>query len=102
MSLKQRLSATVDEDLLNAGHLAVSEGQAENISAWVNEALRMKVESDRRLRALDEFITAYELEHGEITDDEIREIARRVRAGAVVVRASSSKREVPKKRSGVQ
>ena len=42
-------------------------GRAESVSAWVNEALRMKADHDRRLQALDEFVAAYEAEHGEIT-----------------------------------
>ena len=100
MGIKQRLSATVDEELLEAGHVAVSEGQAENISAWVNDALRMKVESDQRLRALDEFIAAYESEHGEITDDEVREVTRRVKGSAVVVRGATRPGQVSKKRRG--
>ena len=101
MSKKQRLSATIDEELLVAGQVAVDEGKAENISAWVNDALWMKVENDRRLRALDEFITAYEAEHGEISDDEIRETVRRTRGSAVVVRGGSKAGQTSKKRRGV-
>ena len=56
------------------------------MSAWVNDALRLKADHDRRIRALDDFLAAYEAEHGTITDDEIRQATRRARAGAVVVR----------------
>jgi hypothetical protein len=74
---------------MQAGHDAVAEGRAESISAWVNDALRLKADHDRRMRALDEFIAAYEAEHGEITEEEMRAAARRARAGATVVRAAS-------------
>lgn len=86
MSVKQRLSASVDADILAAAQAAVLERRAPNISAWVNEALRRQVEHDRRMRALDHFIAAYEAEHGVISDEEIREASRNTRARAVVVR----------------
>jgi Arc/MetJ-type ribon-helix-helix transcriptional regulator len=86
MSAKQRLSASVDAELVAVAQEAVTEGQAESISAWVNDALRLKARHDRRLRALDEFLAGYEAEHGEITEEEMREAARRARGRAVVVR----------------
>jgi Arc/MetJ-type ribon-helix-helix transcriptional regulator len=69
-----------------AAQQAVSDGRAENISAWVNDALRLKADQDRRLRAVDDFLAAYEAEHGEITEDEMRAAARRARERAIVVR----------------
>lgn len=86
MRMKERLSASVDADLVAVAQEAVAEGRAESVSAWVNEALRLKVEHDRRLRALEEFVAAFEAEHGEITDAEMSEAARRARGRAVVVR----------------
>ena len=86
MSAKERLSASVDADLVAVAQEAVAAGQAESVSAWVNEALRLKVAHDRRLRALDEFVAAFETEHGEITEAEMSEAARRARGRAVVVR----------------
>lgn len=83
---KQRLSATVESDLLAAGHAAVAEGRAESISAWVNDALRRQADHDRRMRSLDAFLDAYEAEHGEVTEAEMQTATRRVRARAVVVR----------------
>ena len=50
------------------------------------EAIRLKAESDRRLRGIDEFIAAYEAEHGEITDDEMEAAYQRAKARAIVVR----------------
>jgi Arc/MetJ-type ribon-helix-helix transcriptional regulator len=86
MKVKERLSASVDADLLAVAQEAVAHGRAESISAWVNEALRLKVAHDRRLRALDEFVAAFETEHGEISEAEMNEAARRARGRAVVVR----------------
>lgn len=86
MTKRQRLSATVENDLLAAGRAAVAEGRAESLSAWVNDALRRQADHDRRVRALDEFLQAYETEHGEITEEEVRAATRRTRARAVVVR----------------
>ena len=86
MSGKGRLSASVDTELLAAAQEAVERGHAESVSAWVNEALRLKADHDRRLAALDDFLAAYEAEHGEITEQEMHDAARRARAGAAVVR----------------
>lgn len=86
MSTKERLSASVDAELMAAAQKAVTDGRAESISAWVNDALRLKADHDRRLQALDDFLAAYEAEHGEITEDEVRAATRRARERAVVVR----------------
>ena len=86
MSAKERLSASVDADLVAAAQEAVAQGRAESVSAWVNEALRLKAAQDQRLRALDEFVATFEAEHGEITEVEMSEAARRARGRAVVVR----------------
>ena len=76
----------MDADLVAVAQEAVARGRADSVSAWVNEALRLKVAHDRRLRALDEFVAAFEAEHGQITEAEIGEAARRARGRAVVVR----------------
>jgi len=93
MSTKQRLSASVDTELMAAAQQAVTEGRAESISAWVNEALRLKTDHDRRLKALDDFLAAYEAEHGEITEDEMRAAGRRARERAIVVRGRPEEQE---------
>jgi Arc/MetJ-type ribon-helix-helix transcriptional regulator len=90
MSSKERLSASVDADLVAVAQEAVAEGRAESVSAWVNEALRLKVAHDLRLQALDEFVAAFEAEHGQITEAEMREAARRARGRALVVRGAHS------------
>lgn len=92
MSSKHRLSASIDADLMGAARTAVAGGQAPNISAWVNAALRLKIEHDRRLQGLAEFIKAYEAEYGEITADEMRLAARRAKSRAVTIREVGSKR----------
>ncbi len=89
MTAKNRLSVTIDADLIAAGQAAVAAGEADSVSAWVNEALRLKAEQDRRLRALDQFIAAYEAEHGEITDEEMDAAVRSMRERAIVVRGGA-------------
>jgi Arc/MetJ-type ribon-helix-helix transcriptional regulator len=93
MTSKSRLSVTVDEDLIEAGQAAVAAGEAESISAWVNDALREKAERERKLRGLDEFIKAYEAEHGEITDEEMEAAYRSMKARAVVIRGGEVLRD---------
>jgi Arc/MetJ-type ribon-helix-helix transcriptional regulator len=92
MTTKRRLSASVDAELVALAQEAVTGGRAESISAWVNDALRLKADHDRRLRALDDFLAAYQAEHGEITDDEMRDAARRARERAIVVRGDPEQR----------
>jgi hypothetical protein len=99
MSTKQRLSASVDAEVLAAAQSAVDEGRAVNLSAWVNEALRRQADHDRRMQALDEFLAAYEAEHGVITDDEIRAASRRARERATVVRARTRRAAAQRRHS---
>ncbi|MDQ3035228.1 MAG: hypothetical protein M3Y87_22670 [Myxococcota bacterium] len=89
---KARLSVSVDADLVEAGETSVARGRAKTLSAWVNDALRLKADHDRRLDSLGSFIAAYEQEHGEITAEEMRLAARRARARAVPARAMPSPR----------
>jgi hypothetical protein len=91
MTGKQRLSASVDAAVLVAAQAAVSEGRALNISSWVNEALHRQAEHDGRMRALDAFLHSYEAKHGVITEDEIRDVSRRARDRAIVVRGKKRK-----------
>ena len=93
MTMRERLSATIEADLLEAGRVAVAEGRAESLSAWVNGALRRQADHDRRMKALDEFLDGYEAEHGDITEQQIEATARRARARAVVVRTPAGEQE---------
>jgi hypothetical protein len=88
---KQRLSASVDADLLEAAEQAVAQGGADSVSAWVNDALRLKLTHDRRLDALAAFIAEYEAVHGEITGEDVRRAGRRARSRAVVVRGRATR-----------
>ena len=99
MTGKQRLSASVDAELLRLAQSAVEAGRAESVSAWVNDALRLKADHERRMDALDSFIAAYEDTHGAITDTEMDEAVRRARGRATVVRTAPAKRQT--RRSGV-
>ena len=68
---KERLSASVDAELIEQARAAVAAGRAENVSAYVNEALRQYAEHDKGLAALDEYMAEYEAEFGEITAEEM-------------------------------
>jgi hypothetical protein len=88
MKAKQRLSASVDADLLAAAEAAAKRGEAANVSAWVNEAMRFKLEHDRGLSELAAVIADFEAEHGAITNVEIEQAARTARSRALTVRGS--------------
>lgn len=93
MTEKRRLSVSVDADLVQAGQAAVSAGTSASLSGWVNDALHRQVEHERRLRGIGEFIRAFEAEHGEITEAEMSEVARDMRARAIVVRGGPIRRQ---------
>lgn len=83
---KQRLTVTVDPELVQAGNAAVAAGRAQSLSEWVNTALLARTTRDRRLESLAEAVAAFEQEHGAIGADEIVVQQRTDRASAVVVR----------------
>jgi len=95
---KERLSVSVDADLVAAVERDVSRRRAESMSAWVNDALRLKLAHERRLEALAAFVSAYEDEHGTITADEMQLARRRAQARAVVVRTAPAKSGRPARR----
>ena len=86
MPTKDRLSVSVDADLVAAGRAAVEAGQAESLSSWVSVALERQAQHDARLAAMDEFLAEYEEEHGVITEEEMEAVERGVRKRAIVVR----------------
>jgi Arc/MetJ-type ribon-helix-helix transcriptional regulator len=100
MSGKQRLSASVDADLMAVAQDAVAAGRAGSMSAWVNDALRLKADQDRRLQSLDEFLAAFESEHGPITEQEMEEAARAARGRAVVIRDTPEPKRGTARRRG--
>jgi Arc/MetJ-type ribon-helix-helix transcriptional regulator len=83
---KERLTVTVDADLLAEANAAVESGAADSVSAYVNDALAAQSARKRRLAALDRAIKAYEAEFGEITEEEMAEQHRKDRANAIIVR----------------
>ncbi len=89
---KQRLTVTVDPELVEAGNRAVAAGRADSLSNWVNEALAQRAVRDHKLQALSAAIANYEAEFGEITAEEITSQRRADRAGAVVVRGRGTGR----------
>jgi hypothetical protein len=92
MKGKRRLSVSVRPAWIEAAQTAVAGGQVPSVSAWVDDALRLKVEHDRRLAALASFLESYENTHGLISDEEVRDAARRARSRAVTVRGPKTKR----------
>lgn len=83
---RRRVTVTVDDDLLEAAHEAVVEGQAQSMSAWIGEAMALRQRRDQSLAALGRSIAAYEAEHGLITDEELSDQARADRDSAVTAR----------------
>lgn len=83
---KQRLTVTVDPELIEAGHRAVESGQAESVSGWVTAALEDKLQRDHKLALLAAAVTDYEKEFGEITAEEVAAQRRADRQDATVVR----------------
>ena len=97
---KQRLSASVSADLIHAAERAVAEGRAESVSAWVDEAMRRQVEHDERMRALGEFISAWEADHGAITEAEMAAAVREARQKSIVVRHGTLRRPSKSRSAG--
>jgi glycerol dehydrogenase-like iron-containing ADH family enzyme len=89
---KQRLTVTVDPDLVEAGNRAVTSGAADSLSAWVSTALAEKARRDAQLTQLRQAIADYEAEFGEITAEEIASQQRADREDAVVVRGRARAR----------
>src|SRR5687768_17177979 len=83
---KERLTTTVDRELVRAGREAVAAGRAPSLSWWVNAALAERAAKDRRLQAMAEAVAAYEEERGEMSPAELAAQERADRQSAVVVR----------------
>lgn len=85
---KRRLSASVDAELLEAAERAARRGEVANVSTWVNDAMRLKVEHDRGLAQLAGVIADFEAEYGEITEQDIDKAVRVARSRALTVRGA--------------
>ena len=88
--VKRRLRASVDPALLIAAREATDRGEAPTLSAWINDAIRLKLELQQgaRLRAMSAFIADYEAEHGPITAADVEEAVREAKRRAISVRGS--------------
>lgn len=89
----------MDADLLAAAEHAVTRGDAPTISAWINDAIRLKLDHDRRLEALAEFIAEFEAEHGPLTERDRENTLREAKRRAISVRGGLRAGE-PRKRYG--
>src|SRR5687767_8792123 len=98
---KERLTVTIDRDLIEVAEEAVANGQADSVSAWVNAALAEKSAKERRLIAARKAIAAYEAQFGVITEEEMEEQRRLDRAAAIVVRGDPRKKKKPRKKGAV-
>jgi glycerol dehydrogenase-like iron-containing ADH family enzyme len=96
---KQRLTVTVDPELVHAGNRAVAAGEADSLSGWVSTAMSEKAQRDEKLAGLRAAIADYETEFGEITTGELAAQRRADRAEAVVVRGPLSRRGQPRRAS---
>ena len=94
---KQRVTVTVDPELVEAGNRAVAAGGADSLSGWVSEAMSEKAQRDEKLALLRAAIADYETEFGEITTGELAAQRRADRADAVVVRGGQSRRGQPRR-----
>jgi len=83
---KERITITLDRDVLAAANEAVKAGQADSVSAWVNRALAAHVVKARKLRGMAELIAEYEAKHGVITEAEMAMQEREDRRNAIVIR----------------
>jgi hypothetical protein len=81
--VKQRVTVTLDPDLVRAGSRAVSRGDASSLSEWVSRGLVNLVAEERRLAAMDEAIAMYEARHGKFTEEELAEQRRADRENAI-------------------
>jgi hypothetical protein len=85
---KERLTVTVDGELVEAGNRAVAAGEASSLSGWVNSALADRAARDRRVRSLSETVADYEAEFGEISEAEMAAVRQQDRQRSVIVRGA--------------
>jgi hypothetical protein len=85
---KERVTVTVDADLVAAGNRAVKHGRADSLSGWINEALVEREAKEKRLEAMREAVAAYEAEFGKISTAEMVAQRRADDSGAVLVRGA--------------
>ncbi len=82
----QRVTVTVDEELIKAALLAVERGDADSVSAWIAGSMAQRHADEQRLRTLVTLVEEYEAVHGEITESEMADQRVRDRDAAADVR----------------
>jgi len=97
MARKERMTVTVDAELIEAGNRAVRAGRADSLSSWVNDALTERDQRERRLRAMAEAVAAYERLHGVITDEEMIAQERADQKAAIVIRGRRGRISGPRR-----
>jgi hypothetical protein len=96
MKRKERLTVTVDTELVRAGNRAVRAGRAESLSGWVNDALAEREAKERHLQAMADAVAAYEAEFGPIAPEELAVQQRADEKQALVVRGRRRTRPRPR------
>lgn len=89
---KQRVTITIELDLLEGAQDAVNQGRCRSLSQWIGEAIADQLDKERRLALLAELIAEYEEEHGVITEEEVEERIRKDKEEAAVHRAKAQAR----------
>jgi hypothetical protein len=92
MRTKERLTVTVDSELIEAANQAVAGGRVASLSGWVNLALAERAAKERKLSMLAEAIASYEESFGEMTTAELVSQQRADRRNAVAVRSRKRSR----------
>jgi hypothetical protein len=90
---KERVTVTIDSELLEAANRAVAEKRVASLSGWVNVALAERAAKEKRLRALAEAVAHYEGEFGPMSPAELLAQQRADKRSAVVVRPRARHRQ---------
>jgi hypothetical protein len=90
-ALKERVTITVDHDLIEAANEAVASGRVSSLSAWVNAALVERAAKERQLRAMADAVAEYEAEFGAISETELVAQQRADRRKSIAVREPRKK-----------
>ena len=99
---KERITITVEIDLLNQAQSAVQAGICRSLSEWIGEAMAERLAHDARLAAMDELIADFEAEYGPITDEEIAEQRQRDRDASAVLRREGERKLAEWQRQAAQ
>lgn len=89
---KQRVTISIEIDLLEEAQAAVSNGQCRSLSQWIGEAVAEQLDKERRLALLAEMVAEYEAEHGVITEEDMEEQIRKDKEAAAANRAAGKAR----------